>query len=835
MKLQRVFLIVMLVVATANISLAQNASNEWKPGRAAIMTKWAADVSPENAWKEYPRPQMVREKWINLNGLWNYAIRPKAENIPSAYDGKILVPFAIESALSGVQKTVGETNVLWYKKTFDLPADWKKQNVVLNFEAVDWETNVWVNGKSVGSHKGGYDHFSFDITKYLIEKGPQEIILSVWDPTDTGMQPHGKQVKKPGGIWYTSVTGIWQTVWLECVPETSIQTISIIPDIDKSVVKISSSLTKNESGQSVEAVVLDGGKNISKKTEAAGKEITLNVSKAKLWTPDFPFLYDLKVYLKNNKGEKIDSVSSYFGMRKSSLGKDEKGITRMMLNNKFVFQFGPLDQGWWPDGLYTAPTDEALRYDIEMTKKMGFNLARKHVKVEPERWYYWCDKLGLLVWQDMPSGDKYIDEKDPDIKRTQESSDQLIVEMKELIKEKFNHPSIVMWVPYNEGWGQWNTEGIVKMFLQCDPTRLVDNASGWSDRKVGSVNDMHMYPGPGMPALEKKRAVVLGEFGGLGLPLEGHTWQSKNNWGYKNFKDKDDLANSYSDLIVNLMQLKKKGLSAAVYTQTTDVEVEVNGLMTYDRAVVKMGADVIAKINAGFTAPIIESESNLFIDLLKVKIINSSPSGEVHYTVDGSEPTKSSPLYSSPVIIKNTSTIKAKTFWSDGTISKMVKDDFTKVEPAAGLNLNNLKKGLKFDFYKNKSERWKILPDWKTFKTDSTGIIDISKINLEKFGNDFGLVFSGYFKAPVKGVYTFYISTDDGSNLFINDKQLIGNDGVHGMRERKGDVALMPGYHKIIIEYFQGVGDKGLELNCRIPGKQKQKVSSELLFTPKEK
>jgi beta-galactosidase/beta-glucuronidase len=327
--------------------------------------------------------------------------------------------------------------------------------------------------------------------------------------------------------------------------------------------------------------------------------MTLPVKGARLWTPEDPHLYQLEARLKLGS-RTIDRVESYFGMRKISLGKDERGFTRMLLNNKPYFQFGPLDQGFWPDGIYTAPTDQALRSDIEMTKKLGFNMARKHVKVEPDRWYYWCDKLGLLVWQDMPSGDKYIGPKDPDIERSAESADEFEKELRALIDGRGQHPCIVMWVPYNEGWGQWNTPQVVDNIRRLDPTRLVDNTSGWSDRGVGDVNDMHKYPGPGSPESEEKRAVVLGEFGGLGLPIHGHTWQSEKNWGYRSYTNSEVLTSAYVDLTKKLFPLiEEKGLSAAVYTQTTDVEIEVNGLMTYDREIVKMDLKKIAEANRG--------------------------------------------------------------------------------------------------------------------------------------------------------------------------------------------------------------------------------------------
>lgn len=573
------------------------ASRQWMPAKGQLMTKWSGEVSPNNVHAEYPRPQMVRNDWLNLNGLWEYAVRAKEEPKPQRFDGQILVPFPVESALSGVMKQVGEKNLLWYRRTFEAPRQWKERRTLLHFGAVDWETTVWVNNKPVGTHRGGYDPFTFDITNALNDGGPQEIVLSVWDPTDAGCQPRGKQTREPNGIWYTSTTGIWQTVWLEPVNETYIRSLKIVPDIDNETAHITADCSDAAAGYSIKAEVKDGWFTKATATARAGEEIALRLKKTKLWSPDSPFLYGLQVILIDSAGKKVDVIKSYFGMRKISLGKDDSGVTRIFLNNKPLFMFGPLDQGFWPDGLYAAPTDKALRYDVEVTKKLGFNMVRKHVKVESARWYYWCDKLGLLVWQDMPNGDHNIGEKDPDFKRSNESAAQFEIELTNVIDALRNCPSIVMWVPFNEGWGQYDTVRIAEWIKKHDPTRLVNNVSGWADRGAGDVHDIHVYPGPAAPANEPNRAAVLGEFGGLGLPLEGHTWQAKKNWGYRNLKTRRDLYGAYSGLINKLKRLIDKGLCAAVYTQTTDVETEVNGLMTYDRAVIKMDIGKVAAAN----------------------------------------------------------------------------------------------------------------------------------------------------------------------------------------------------------------------------------------------
>ncbi|HVV01783.1 MAG TPA: glycoside hydrolase family 2 TIM barrel-domain containing protein [Verrucomicrobiae bacterium] len=569
------------------ILMAAMPSIAWQPASGPLKTRWSADVSPRHALQEYPRPQMTRKTWMNLNGLWEYAVTDKDAPEPVGFQGQILVPFPIQSALSGVMQPVSETQALWYRRSFDLPRSWIGRRVLLHFGAVDFQATVWVNGKKAGEHRGGYDGFGFDITDFLKPGQPNEIVVSAWDPTDAGTQPMGKQMREPHGIWYTPTTGIWQTVWLEPVSAAHIQNIEITPDIDRQIVRIHPTTTARLGSYQIEATVWDGMRKVADTEAAAGAEMVLPVRKPKLWSPESPHLYNLTVSLKIG-GRVLDQVKSYFGMRKISLGKDANGFTRMLLNNKPYFEFGPLDQGFWPDGIYTAPTDEALKSDIVMTKKLGFNMARKHVKVEPDRWYYWCDKLGLLVWQDMPSGDKHISPKEPDITRSPESGAEFEKELKAMIAGRRNHPCIVMWVPFNEGWGQWDTARITKLVQDIDPSRLVDDASGWRDRGVGSVHDMHKYPGPGCPDPEPNRAVVLGEFGGLGLPVRGHTWQAEKNWGYRSYTNSTDLTEAYLKVTDPLPSLvKEKGLSAAVYTQTTDVEIEVNGLMTYDRALVK--------------------------------------------------------------------------------------------------------------------------------------------------------------------------------------------------------------------------------------------------------
>jgi hypothetical protein len=586
-------------IAAVTMAAAMTAgAADWVPVKGRPMTRWAKEVAPGKALPEYPRPQMVREAWMNLNGLWDYAIVAKDAAQPGAWDGKILVPFAVESALSGVGKTVGPDNRVWYRRSFKVPAAWAGKRVLLHFGAVDWDATVWVNGRELGSHRGGYDAFSFDVTDALKPgDAAQEMVVSVWDPSDTGFQPRGKQVQNPHGIWYTPVTGIWQTPWLEPVAPAHIASLTIVPDVDAAMLRVAVNIQNPISNSQqptaeVRIMVLDGTKEVAAGSGKAGEAVALRIAKPRLWSPDSPFLYDLKVALLEG-GRVVDEVASYAGLRKIAVAPDKDGILRLMLNNAPLFQYGPLDQGWWPDGLYTAPTDEALRYDIEMTKAFGMNMARKHVKVEPARWYTWCDKLGLLVWQDMPSGN-FGDSK-TDKRRSDEATANFEHELTAMVTQFGNHPSIVMWVPFNEGWGQHETPRIVDFVRKLDPTRPVNEASGWTDRGSGDVKDIHAYPGPAVPKREDKRVAVLGEFGGLGLPVKGHTWQEEKNWGYRSFTTAEDLTDAYLALLEKLHPMTgAPGLSAAVYTQTTDVEVEVNGLMTYDREVVKMDLAAIA-------------------------------------------------------------------------------------------------------------------------------------------------------------------------------------------------------------------------------------------------
>ena len=575
---------------------------QWKPVGDKIKTPWAEKVDPANVLPEYPRPQMVRSQWVNLNGLWDYAIKPVGAMEPKTMDGKILVPFAVESSLSGVQKGLTEKDELWYRRTFSVPAAWKGSNVLLNFGAVDWKADVFVNDILAGSHTGGFTPFSLDITPYLKAKGGQKLVVRVFDGTDKGYQPRGKQVLNPNGIWYTPVSGIWQTVWIEPVAKSHISGIKAIPNLDQKNIAVTVAAENCTTGDLVEVKILDKGKLVASATGLPGNPLRLCIAEPKLWSPDSPFLYDMEVLLKQG-GKTVDKVDSYTAMRKIGTKRDKGGILRMTLNDKPLFHFGPLDQGWWPDGLFTAPTDEALLFDILKTKELGYNMIRKHVKVEPARWYYHCDREGILVWQDMPSGDMgnkwemYTYNGGTDKNRTQESKDNFSKEWKEIMDFCMSSPSVVVWVPFNEAWGQFDTERIVNWTMEYDPSRLVNPASGGNHRPCGHMLDLHNYPEPKMYLYDAKRVNVLGEYGGIGLPVEGHLWSADKNWGYIEFKTREDVTDRYVTYAEKLMELVERGFSAAVYTQTTDVEGEVNGLVTYDREVVKVDVDRLHEVN----------------------------------------------------------------------------------------------------------------------------------------------------------------------------------------------------------------------------------------------
>lgn len=589
-------------------------AQSWAPAGDRIRTAWAEEVTPENVHKEYPRPQMVRPEWKSLNGLWEYSITPKNVAVPERFDGQILVPFAVESSLSGVGRTFTPEDALWYRTTFRVPSAWKGKRLLLNFEAVDWQADVIVNDVQVGRHTGGYTHFSFDITPYL-KSGDNTLVVRVEDSTDNDFQPRGKQVRTPSGIWYTAVSGIWQSVWIEPVAKAHVADYYAVSDIKAGKVDVTVTTEGALEGDVVKVELLEGGvgystDNASGKVIALGKTVpggtvTLPVEDPRLWSPDSPYLYGLRVSVVRG-GKTIDAVNGYTAMREVSLFVKNKNTKLMALNCQPLFQFGPLDQGWWPDGLYTAPTDEALRYDVQKTKDFGFNMIRKHIKVEPSRWFYHCDQIGMMVWQDMPSfAGNNLNKwgihnygEGTDFPATLMAKANYYKEWGEIIAQVRKFPCVVMWVPFNEAWGQFDTKAVVDFTRAQDPTRLINMSSGGSwEPDCGDIMDNHHYPYPAMYLWETKMANVVGEYGGIGLPLEGHLWQPDRNWGYVQYKSGDEVLDEYSRFADHLILLVRQGVCGAVYTQTTDVEGEVNGLMTYDRKVVKMNEKKLNEIN----------------------------------------------------------------------------------------------------------------------------------------------------------------------------------------------------------------------------------------------
>ncbi len=558
------------------LSVSASDSN-WTPVGDRLRTRFAADVDPRSPLPEYPRPQMVRGQWLNLNGIWSCAITPLDAAEPDQFPNQILVPFPVESSLSGLAKPLEPNQAIWYRRTFNAPTLKSGERLILNFGAVNWQSTVFINGRQAGNHQGAYDPFSLDISNLLTSDSLQTLVVKV-SAGASGAIPRGKQSLQPAKIFYTASSGIWQTVWAEVVPQSHVTNLKIVPDIEDRCIFLTIQGTGAIDQPFSAEVVDDRGKVVAQQSGVASKMERISLPDPKLWSPDTPYLYGLRL----RYGD--DMVESYFGMRSIAVGRDQAGVNRFLLNGNPYFMFGLLDQGYWPDGLYTAPSDRALRYDLDQTKEWGFNTIRKHMKVEPARWYYWADKLGLLVWQDFPAvTDVLVPINSEDLKRSAGLSAAIEAEMQAMVQNLINHPSVIGWVPFNEGWGQFDTAGIVSLFKEWDPTRLVDDASGWNDRGVGDVFDKHSYPHPLPPSLENGRASFQGEYGGAGLLVQGHTWNSSAPYQYAMFGSSQELLEFFTDQAKVIRKYKKKGLAGAIYTQTTDVENEMNGLMTYDR------------------------------------------------------------------------------------------------------------------------------------------------------------------------------------------------------------------------------------------------------------
>ncbi|MFY9446104.1 MAG: MFS transporter [Dethiobacteria bacterium] len=599
--------LVSLLIIIPALLLNKRLDGEGKNNKP-LYTRWGRELDRNNPLPEYPRPQLERDSYVNLNGVWEYAIYKRDEEF-RGYQGEIVVPFSPESPLSGVGRRVAPEDYLYYKREFTIDEGFLKDKTLLHFGAVDSHCDVYLNGQYLGFHSGGYLPFSFDVTG-IIKAGPNVLTLRVSDPTDTSYISRGKQVLKRGGIWYTAQSGIWQTVWLESVPEVYVEKLYLTPDIDNGTITIKPILSRTP--ERLLARIMDHGEVVAEAELEANVDNVIKLEEFKLWSPETPHLYDLEICADG------DRARSYFGMRKFSLGTDEQGCKRIFLNNKPYFNNGLLDQGYWPDGLLTPPSDEAMRHDILTMKKLGFNMLRKHIKIEPLRWYYHCDKLGMLVWQDMVNGgEKYnlftvavlpflgfklndgpknyrkFGRLDP---RGRESYYRELADMLDLL---YNAVCINVWVLFNEGWGQFDALKAVEFIRERDATRLIDHASGWHDQGGGDFNSPHVYFVKFKMPADKNRAVVLSEFGGYSYQVKGHVFNENKVFGYRKFKDRESYAKAFQKLYrEQIIPCLSRGLSATVYTQLSDVEDEVNGLFTYDREVLKLTASELAEINA---------------------------------------------------------------------------------------------------------------------------------------------------------------------------------------------------------------------------------------------
>ena len=833
---------------------------EWRPATARLLTRWAADLRPASPLPEYPRPQMVRPRWQNLNGLWQFAIvqedatpgspkspiasvpggagpdAPQPAPAATAFDMRILVPFAPEAPLSGVGR---HADRIAYRRTFQRPSDMAAgERLLLHVGACDWRCTIYVNDRQVADHFGGYDAFTVDVTDALGATGDQSLVVAVYDPTDKFGQPRGKQVSAPEGIWYTPVTGLWQTVWLEPVPAASIGHVRQTPDVDASVLRLVVEGRGTGAGHRVLAVAMAGGQEIGRAEGALGAELRVPVANPHLWGPDDPFLYDLRLTL-TESGREVDRVDSYFGMRKVGLMKDANGFVRIALNGKPVFQLGPLDQGWWPDGLYTAPTDAALRSDIEAMKALGFTMVRKHIKVEPARWYYYADKLGLPVWQDMPSG--WND--------SPESQRHFEQELRAMLDDLHNVPSIMVWVPFNEKWGQFDTKRIAGIVASLDTSRIINDASGWQHEDAGHIIDVHRYQGPQAMFGANGRVAVVGEFGGLGYKEAGHAWAG-DAWGYGGlFPSRDALADRYDLLLKRLYHDRDThGIGAGVYTQLTDVEVELNGFFTYDRAVLKFDTARTAAVNRG-VAPYILPELADFTDRVSVTIHQGTPT-EVRYTIDGSAPTASSPLYRGPFTVRGTTSVRARSF-ANGTptAAAEARVDYAKVagRAPASVAAASLARGLDYAYYVEPTAepafrmswpvRWQVeRPEVKAddYTAKKTGVVPVPTLAPRDTTELFSFRYTGYVRVPRTGVYTFTARSDDGAALWVGDQNVFWSVGQSPKTtESWGQIALQAGLHPITLTYFQAYGPMALELLVDGPLVRRQPVPASWFSHPR--
>lgn len=747
----------------------------------------------------------------------------------SLFRQRILVPFAPEAALSGVGQ---HAERVAYRRTFMRPMMESGERLLLHLDACDWHCTVYVNGQQVADHAGGYDAITADVTEALRSGRPQELIVAVFDPTDAFGQPRGKQVSQPEGIWYTAVTGLWQTAWLEPVPAVSVDRVEMTPDVAGRALRLTVFDRAQRGGIRLQAVATADGREVGRVRGVTGSELRLPVPSPHLWSPNDPYLYQLTVTL-GEGGRVPDRVESYFGMRTVGMMPDASGNERIALNGAPVFQLGPLDQGWWPDGLYTAPTDAALRSDIEAMKALGFTMVRKHIKVESPRWYYWADKLGLPVWQDMPSG--WNDNP--------EAQAHFVSELRQMIEGRRNSPAIVAWVPFNEKWGQFDTRRIVGIIKSMDQSRLVNDVSGWQHSGAGDIIDVHRYQGPQAMRGERGKIAVVGEFGGLGYKVAGHAWAG-DSWGYGGlFPSQGALEDRYALLVKRLYHDRDThGMSAGVYTQLTDVEVELNGFFTYDRAVLKFDTARTAAVNHGL-APYVLPELPEFTDAVTVVVSQGSPT-EVRYTLDGTEPTRTSTVYPGPFTLRRSTTVRVRSFVNGvATAAPESRTDYRKVAGRAPVTATVVT-GLSYAYYADTTHEPAYRMNWPVrFQVEHpevrpgdiaarrTGTVANFSLAPRDTSEMFSFRYTGFIRVPRTGVYTFTARSDDGAALWIGSDNVFWSVGQSPKTtETWGQAALQAGLHPVTVGYFQGYGPMALEMYIEGPGMPRQRVPSSMLF-----
>ncbi len=881
----------------------------WAIVDGALVTVWAANVHPDDVHRQYPRPMLVRPAWATLNGLWDYALRSKADTLPPAWDGKILVPFAIESALSGVAKQLPASGQLWYRRSFEMPSAWRGQRLLLHFGAVDYSAQLFVNGTPVGDHVGGYDAFSFDVTDQLVPGSTQEVVLAVTDPSDSGAQPRGRQTSAPKAGSFTQVSGIWQSVWLEPVPDTYVDALEIAPNAHDGTVTIEASLGGNARDDlRLSVSVLDGKTVVARGDGPAGSALTVKIPEPKPWSPASPSLYDLEIAL-DSATATVDAMQSYVGLRDIAVQADAAGVQRIFLNDDPLFQVGVIDQGYWPDGLYTPPSDEAIQTDISRAKQLGFVAMRKHQKVESDRFYYWCDKLGMLVWQEMPAGSN----------TTVDDQAEFARELTALVTQHRNHPSIAAWNLFYFGFGQFNTASLAAAVKTLDPSRLLVSVSGWTDTGTGDVQDRPDFARPSSVTPDT-RAAALGAFGSLSQGVDDHTWHQTAPFNYVAKTAVPILTDQYRALLSSVWGLNASpGLSMAMYRQLNDVEGELDGLFTYDRAILKVDAARVKQATSGD------------LDATYSVLETSDVKGDPQYTPSGGvanyfnqghpyrftfndpgvgweQPGFDDSSWSTALAPFGRGTVEGASYRSSWIGPDIwLRGDFDYIGPAGGSTylrafhqkeltayvngafaassadssatyedlpisaaanasiesgpgliaahcrqtagaqfldlglvryasetpplaadpISNPVAAVKFAKY---GGTWDAIPDFTALSPLALG--QVPALTLDAAGSstvNFGLEYTGYLEVPADGIYTFFLSSDDGSQLWISGALVIDND-VHSQLELSSSVPLKAGYHALRLAYYQKTSTQALQVSWAGPGLSKQPVPSAALF-----